>query len=231
MTRGDNADVQRLLDQWAKSQPAEQIPEDALGKIRAAIAPSLEFVRPLPSQPALAARVFLVSLACSFGLTMLVGTAGVHLMTPLQMVLMTGILTTASMLLSFGLAARMVPGSRQRVWFDSVIVLSGLGIGVAFMFPWRSSTGFIADGWPCGITELAIALPVVGAFWLVARRGVLCASAGLGVALTGVAAFLALIPLQFQCMFQQAPHLLVWHVGAACLFIGLGALVGYRLRL
>jgi hypothetical protein len=27
-------------------------------------------------------------------------------------------------------------------------------------------------------------------------------------------------------MFQQAPHLLVWHAGTAAILIGLGALIG-----
>jgi hypothetical protein len=74
--------------------------------------------------------------------------------------------------------------------------------------------------------ELAIAIAATAGFWLLARRGALFASARLGATLTGLAAFLALIPLQTQCMFQQAPHLLVWHGGSALLMVGFGALVG-----
>ena len=75
--------------------------------------------------------------------------------------------------------------------------------------------------------ELMIAVPATVIFWLLARRGALFASAGLGAVLTGLAVFLALTPLQFQCMFQQAPHLLVWHAGTAVVLIGLGALIGW----
>jgi len=70
-------------------------------------------------------------------------------------------------------------------------------------------------------------------FWLMARRGALFASAGLGAALTGLAVLLALIVDQAQCMFPQAPHLLVWHGGMAAALIAGGALVGWakeRLR-
>jgi len=54
----------------------------------------------------------------------------------------------------------------------------------------------------------------------------LFASAGLGAALTGLAVFLALIVDQAQCMFPQAPHLLVWHGGIAAGLIAAGALTG-----
>jgi hypothetical protein len=77
--------------------------------------------------------------------------------------------------------------------------------------------------------ELALLVPAAAILWVFARWGALFASAGLGATLTGVAAFLVLIPLQVQCMFQHAPHLLVWHGGTALLMVGLGALVGNAL--
>jgi hypothetical protein len=82
------------------------------------------------------------------------------------------------------------------------------------------------EGWPCAAMELTIVIPATALLWILARKGALFASAGLGATLTGLAVFLVLIPLQFQCMFQQAPHLLLWHGGTALLMIGLGALTG-----
>jgi hypothetical protein len=78
--------------------------------------------------------------------------------------------------------------------------------------------------------ELALLVPAAAIFWLLARRGALFATAGLGATLTSVSAFLVLMPIQVQCMFPQAPHLLVWHGGTALLIIGLGALAGHALR-
>ncbi len=142
--------------------------------------------------------------------------------------LMATLLIGGGVLFSFSLARQMVPGSRQAMPFSGVLGLSGvlLTAGIALLFPWRTSGAFVSEGWPCAALELMIAVPATVIFWLLARRGALFASAGLGAALTGLAVFLALTPLQFQCMFQQAPHLLVWHAGPAVLLIGLGALVG-----
>ena len=112
------------------------------------------------------------------------------------------------------------------VW--GVLMLGGVAafVGLATLFPWQRSGNFVSEGWPCAAMELTIVIPVTALFWILARKGALFASAGLGATLTGLAAFLVLIPLQFQCMFQQAPHLLFWHGGTALLMIGLGALIG-----
>jgi hypothetical protein len=71
-----------------------------------------------------------------------------------------------------------------------------------------------------------IAVPATVVFWLMARRGALFASAGLGATLTALAVFLALLVDQAQCMFPQAPHLLVWHGGMAAVLITAGGLIG-----
>jgi hypothetical protein len=74
--------------------------------------------------------------------------------------------------------------------------------------------------------ELMIAVPAAVIFGLLARRGALFVDAGLGAALSGLSVVFALAVLQFQCMFQRAPHLLVWHGVTAALLIGLGGLIG-----
>jgi len=146
--------------------------------------------------------------------------------------LIAAILVTGGILFSFALAWRMVPGSRWGLSFSLMLALSGLVpiAGIALLFPWRTSSAFVTAGWPCAALELAIATPSAVVYWLIARRGALFVSPGLGATLTGLAVFLALIPVQFQCMFQQAPHLLLWHGGTAGLLIALGALIGELAR-
>jgi len=162
------------------------------------------------------------------GLIAVMDKAGFHLMTGAQISWMGAILAGGGILFSVALAWRMVPASRQGFPISFVLALSGVGVigGIALLFPWRTSSSFISEGTPCAVMELMVAIPAAVIFWLLARRGALVASAGLGAALTGLAAFLALTPLQTQCMFQQAPHLLVWHGATAAILIGLGALIG-----
>lgn len=77
---------------------------------------------------------------------------------------------------------------------------------------------------------MMIAVPAAIIFWLFARRGALFMDTALGAALSGLAVVFALTVLQFQCMFQQAPRLLVWQGVTATALVGLGAVIGWLQR-
>lgn len=220
------------LEKWAAAPPETQLSPEILRKVEAMLTSSLTAVKPIPSQTKLILRFLAVFAACAGGLIAILSKAGFHLMTGVQMALIATILASGGILFSFTLAWRMVPGSRWPLPFSLVLTFSALVpiAGITLLFPWRTSAAFVSEGWPCAALELIIAIPSAVVYWLIARRGALFASPGLGATLTGLAVFLALIPLQFQCMFQQAPHLLVWHGGTAVLLIGLGALIGELAR-
>jgi len=220
--------VERRLEKWASAPSGPELSPETQRKIQAVLTSSLLPVTPIPSQSRLVFELLAVFTVCAVGLTAILNKAAFHLMSGVQMALIGAILATGGILFSFTLARRMVPGSRWGIPFSLMLTVSGrLPIaGTALLFPWRTSGPFVAEGWPCAALELIIAVPAAFVYWLIARRGALFASPGLGATVTGLAAFLALIPLQFQCMFQQAPHLLLWHGGAAVLLIGLGALIG-----
>jgi len=223
-----DADLERRLETWAASQSDAELHPEIQRKVRDLLTSSLTPVKPLPSQSRLVLAFLAVFAACAAGLIAILDKAGFHLMTGAQIIWMTAILTAGGILFSFTLGWRMVPGSRQRLPLSFVLALSGFGTigGIALLFPWRTSGAFFSEGLPCAVMELMIAVPATVAFWLLARRGALFASAGLGATLAGLSVLLALTPLQFQCMFQQAPHLLVWHGGTAAILIGSGALMG-----
>ncbi len=223
-----DAGLERKLETWAASQSEADLRPEIQRRVQGLLTPSLTPVKPLPSQSRLVLAFLSVFAACAAGLIAVMDKAGFHLMTGSQMGWMAATLMGGGVLFSFALAWRMVPGSRPAFPLSPVLALSGIGVigGMALFFPWRASNAFVSEGWPCAAMELTIAVPTTFIFWLLARRGALFASAGLGAVLTGLAVFLALTPLQFQCMFQQAPHLLVWHAGTAAMVIGLGALIG-----
>ena len=227
-----DAELERKLETWADSQSDAELRLEIQRKVRGLLMSSLTPVRPLPSQSRLVLAFLAVFAVCAAGLIAVMDKAGFHLMTGAQMGWMTAILACGGILFSLALAWRMVPGSRQSFPLWLVLALAGIGVigGIALFFPWQASHVFVSEGWPCAAMELMIAVPATVIFWLLARRGALFASAGLGAVLTGLAVFLALTPLQFQCMFQQAPHLLVWHAGTAAVLIGLGALIGELMR-
>jgi hypothetical protein len=227
-----NESLELRLEKWASAPSNTELRPEIRKIVQAKLASSLAPVKPLPSLRRLVFGFLVVFAVCALGLIAIVNKAGFHLMTGGQMFVMAAILAVGGVLFSFTLAWRMVPGSRWRLRFSLVLAFSGLFplAGIALLFPWHTSRAFVSEGWPCAALELIIAIPSAVVYCLLARRGTLFPSAGLGATLTGLAVFLALIPLQFQCMFQQAPHLLVWHGGTALLLIGLGALVGELAR-
>ena len=223
-----DAEIDRRLETWAASQSGAQLRPEIQHKLQSMLAASLMPVEPLPSQGRLVLAFLGLFAVCAAGLIAILDKAGFHLMTGSQIGWMAAILTGGGILFSLMLAWQMVPGSRQAFPLSLVLALSGIGVigGIALFFPWRASHAFVSEGWPCAAMELTIAIPATFIFWLLARRGALFASAGVGATSAGLAVFLALTPLQFQCMFQQAPHLLVWHAGTAAIFMGAGALIG-----
>jgi hypothetical protein len=223
-----DADLEHKLETWAASQSDAELRPEIQRKVQDLLRSSLTPVKPLPSQSRLVLAFLAVFATCAAGLIAVMDKTGFSRMTGSQMGWMAAILAGGGILFSLTLAWRMVPGSRPAFPLSLVLALSGIGVigGIALFFPWQVSHAFVSEGWPCAAMELMIAVPATVIFWLLARRGALFASAGLGAVLTGLAVFLALTPLQFQCMFQQAPHLLVWHAGTAAILIGLGALIG-----
>lgn len=226
-----NPEIEGKLDRWAAAQAEAGISAEFARQVRGRLAPSLTPVKPIPAAGWVASGFLGVAAACAAGLAAMLGKTGLHLMTGAQIGWMAVIFGGSATLFSLAIAHQMVPGSRARPPVSLALALCGGGVlaGMALNFPWRMPAGFVTEGWRCGAMELTIAIPAAGMFWWMARRGALFASAALGATLASLAALMVLTPLQTQCMFPQAPHLLVWHGGAAAVLIGIGALIGGRL--
>jgi hypothetical protein len=224
-------ELELKLEEWAVSEQVELRPE-MHGKLRGMLTAP---VKPVPSQGRLVGLFLLTFAACTAGLMAMLGKSGFHMMTAVQMAGMASLLIFGGVLFSIELSGRMVPGSRIVLPLSLTIALSSFALagGMALLFPWRAashmglvSDGFVSEGWPCAVLELAITVPAVAIFWLLARQGALFRSAWSGAALTGLAVFVALTAVQFQCMFPQAAHVLIWHGGTAVVLTTLGALLG-----
>jgi hypothetical protein len=227
-----DVDVERQLEAWAAAHSGADISPEFAAKVRQNLRPSLTPVKPVPSRRTLFLLLLAIFVAVSAALVAVMNKTGLYMMTPLQLGVISAILWGGGILFAMNLSGQMVPGSRSVIPLWALMSLGGVAVfgGITALFPWQTAGSFVSEGWPCAAMELAFLVPTAAIFWLFARRGVLFATAGLGATLTGVAAFLVLIPLQAQCMFPQAPHLLVWHGGTALLMIGLGALAGNSLR-
>jgi Negative regulator of sigma F len=220
-------ELERRLEAWAGSRPSNLQPE-LERRLHGALADSLAPVQPLPSLGMLTLAFFVVFAFLSAAMIAVLKMLGIHLMTSAANLSITAIFTGAGLLFSRDLAREMIPGSPRSWPLPLVFALPGIAAfgGLALLFPWRQSGAFVSEGWHCALLEAIIAGPVAAIFWLLARRGVIFSSPALWGVLAGLTLSLALVPVQVQCMFLQAPHLLVWHAGTALLLIGVGAAIG-----
>ena len=224
----NDSELERRLDAWATSQSNDNLSPELQCKLRDALIPSLTAVKPIPPRRTFLLIFLSIFLGAAAALVATVSKVGLHLMTWVQLGTVAALLVASGMLLLTKLTEEMVPGARQVIPLWVILLPCGLGLllALAALFPWTSSSNFVEEGWPCAVMEIAIVLPSAGLFWLLAGRGALFVSSRVGVTLAGIAVALSMIPLQSQCMFQQAPHLLIWHGCTALLLIGLGAVLG-----
>ncbi len=218
--------LDRRLDAWAAAR--EPAPHELEQRIAQTLASSLAPVRPLASPTRLAVVFLAIFAVCAAALTAAIGTTGIRLTSAAQLTAISAILGIAAVLFSLALANQMIPASLRVLPFSALLALASAAViaAIALLFPWTTPRLFLEEGWPCSAMETAIALPAALLFFLLARRGALFPGSTTGATIASLAVLLALAVLQFQCMFQQAPHLLVWHLGVAAILIAAGALLG-----
>jgi hypothetical protein len=201
-------------------------------KIHGALLSSLKVVEPVLPNRVTVVKFLLIFAALALALISMMGKAGFYAMDVLQVVAMTIILSIGAVLLSISLTWQMIPGSYRSIPINLIVTGSIVGplTAIALIFPWRTSQGDLLHGWPCFVAELAIGIPAAAIFWIVSRRGAPHSGPALGASLAGLAGLLAVAVLQIQCPHQEAPHLLVWHLGAPLTLILAGILIGSFLR-
>lgn len=221
-------DLDRRLQELANRNP--ELRASARESILNALKPSLVPVGHISSQRLLAAEILGLFASCGVVITFLTGWTGLQLLTRTQIIAMAMILIAGAIALAVELAAEMIPAART-VPLPTVLLLLTFALVtcVCLLFSWQPSKAFVAEGLPCMLLEICIAVPAVVLFWLLARRGAPFLSSRFGVILSGLSVLLALAAVQTRCMFPTAEHLLIWHAGVAALIVGVGA-IAPRLR-
>lgn len=219
----------RTLYAWVFSKSATAGPSSGVQQqILHDLTASLKPVTPLPSVPAMIGGFAAVFVALALALIAMTDKAGLRAMTPAQLVSVTGVLAAGATLVCVFLVWQMIPGSPRLISVRAAAPLAAgtLVLVLALLFPWRISPEFLSEGWPCALMGLAIAAAVAALLLPLVLRGTATSRTASGAALGGFAGTLAVTVLQFQCMRQQAPHLLLWHMGSLAVAILVGALMG-----
>jgi hypothetical protein len=224
----NDPDIERRLDAWAASRSGDEVPVFLQQGIERKLTASLNPVKTLPSARWLAVCFFAIFVVGALMCIEMTDRWGLRLMHGAQIVAMTAIFGAAGIGFSITLAQRMIPGARTWISPGALWPVAGFVVaaGIAGAFPWGFAGAPPSEGWPCSAMEAAMAIPGAVLFWLIARRGAPFIGPGFGAAVGALAGLLAMTVMQFQCMFQHAPHLLIWHAGAAAALTGLGALSG-----
>jgi Negative regulator of sigma F len=219
----------RALYTWmAAEPPLAQVPRALAARITHSLVASLEPVQPLPPVPVSVIQILAVFGVLAMTLVLVMGTAGANRMTVLELLAMAALFATGVCLFAVSLAWHMRPGSYRRVSATALLGAFGIGLllGMALLFPWQSSAAFVAEGWPCLLGGLGMAVPGALLLWLVVRRGAPLSFTAMGATLGATAGLLGVTVLQFKCPHQQASHLLVWHAGVLAITTGMGILLG-----
>jgi hypothetical protein len=111
----------------------------------------------------------------------------------------------------------------------TVLAAYGLGLLTAMgvLFPWSAAPQFVAQGWPCLLGGVSVAVPAAALLWLVVRRGAPLSMRTMGATLGATAGLLGVTVLQVKCPHQEALHLLVWHGSVLVIATGVGVLAGW----
>lgn len=186
-------------------------------------------VKLLPPRRALIAEFIALFVVLSTVLTALMGTAGIVHASLTQVVVIGVLLLTGVALFSTMLANQMRPGSYQPVSWHVVLAAMGLAllISMGVLSPWVARPRFVAEGLPCLVSGVGIAIPTAALLWLGVRRGAPFSMIATGGTLGAMAGLVGVTTLQVKCPHQEAAHLLAWHGSVLLIAVGAGLLIGW----
>lgn len=218
------------MDRLLRAAPVPEISFEVRERICSRLKSSLAPVRPLASMPVLVLRFIAAFLALAGALIAVMGAQGFAMLQTGQAAGVVVLLTAGVILFSLSLAWQMAPGSLPRLPEREMVgaVACGFLAVAALLFPWQRSNDFVAEGWPCGVSGLAFAVPAAIVFVLLMRRGAPSYSGILGGTLGAMAGLLGVTVLEFRCTYQNAPHVLVWHGGSLVVSIAAGVAIAWR---
>jgi hypothetical protein len=157
--------------------------------------------------------------------------AGVQVMSWVQLAGVSAFLLVGIAFLAVSLARQMRPGSAWPISKGSLlmVLIAGIGLLVAVLFPWSMAGSFVAPGWHCLRTGLLLALPAGLVLGYLMSRGAVLDLNWTGATAGATAGWLGLTVLQYTCDIQNAAHLLVWHLGVVLVSMLSGAAIGQML--
>lgn len=214
------------IEELISSVRAESPGPEGLDRIRKTLLDELAPVRPLPSDGALIAIVFACLVLFSIAATVPFGFLAVQSFSAYQKVLLYSTVAGCAALCSAAVVGQMIPGSNKN-WQPSiplpcsVISLAAITLTIFGDF---GSTRFVYHGIPCLRLGMAMAIVAFGLICGFLRKGLVTSWLRAGAIGGGLAGLAGVSVLALHCPIQNAPHVLVWHIGVI-VAAGLGGLL------
>ncbi len=214
------------FEEMVSSVRAERPDPERLNWIRQTLLTDMRPVRALPSDNILTAVVFACILLFSIFATIPFGFLAVPSFTAYQKLLLYPAIAGCAAFCSAAVVGQMIPGS-SRNWQPSIPILCSaitLAAIASIVFGDFGLTSFVPRGIPClrlGVTIAALAFALVCAFL---RKGLVTSWLRAGAIGGGLAGLAGVSVLALHCPIQNAPHVLVWHLGVI-VASGLGGLL------
>lgn len=203
------------LEEMVSSLRAESPSREGLDRIRKTLLRGIAPVRPLPSDRTLIAFVFVCVVLLSIAAAIPFGFSALQELTIYQKLLLYPTVAACAGLCAAAVVGQMIPGS-SRNWPPSIPILGSLVSLTAItltIFGDFDFTRFVSRGIPClrlGMTMAVIAFCLIYGFL---RTGLVTSWLRAGAICGGLAGLAGISVLALHCPIQNAPHVLVWHLG------------------
>lgn len=214
-----------------ETEPSE-VPIRTRDRILRQLTDSLKAVSPVPS----AGAITLVLIGAFFLMSILpigmMGAPSLAAMSLAQLLAPMAIIGVGVVLLAVSLSRQVIPASHHPIAPKPLIVCF-LGVflcSIALLFPWRDTDAFLARGIRCSTAGILVAIPAAATAWIILRRGAVLHAGALGASLGLFAGLAGVTVLQFNCLYLEAKHILVWHTGMAIFSTAAGFLAGECFR-
>src|SRR5579862_494206 len=165
-------EIDQIIDQAVGRVPAQGDDNRIIGDIQGVLLKNLRPVRPLASVWFFA--VSLIGLFSLFAVTSgsILGLHGVHVLSVAQMAWLFPALLGTAAVSSFVAAREMRPASGVRFgFFVPVIAIAVFLILFASLLKGYGTHNFVAEGIPCLVAGLSVALPTAAVIAWILRRG------------------------------------------------------------
>ncbi len=228
-------EIDQILAQAAQNAMPPDQGSAAVKRAQSMVLTDLQPVRPLA--PLWIFTLALVAVFAVVGLASasVLGLHGLHALSPAQRAFIFTTLFATAWLAALGGAREMRPAAGSRLGARALILASAaFPLLFSLIFNGYGTLNFVAEGIPCLVAGMEVAIPTGVVIAFILRRGFVMNWAATGLAAGALAGLTGLAMLELHCPNLKAIHVMVWHVAVVVLSGILGWAIGSladRLRL